>query len=74
MITSVDVVTTRLVTVTVFDAAFLAIVTLEATVATPVFEEKSDTTAPPAGAGPFKVTVAVDVPPPTTLAGEKLTE
>jgi hypothetical protein len=73
MITSVDVATLRLVTVTVFDVAPLATLTLEGTVATFVFEEKSDTTAPPEGAGPFNETVAVEVAPLTTLPGEKLT-
>jgi hypothetical protein len=31
-------------------------------------------TAPPAGAGPFRVTVPVELPPPVTLAGFKLKE
>ena len=72
--TSADVGARRVVTTTVFVFAPAATVTLEATVATPVFDEKSETTAPPAGAAPFKVRVAVEVPPATTLAGEKVTE
>jgi hypothetical protein len=73
MTTSLDVGTTRLVTVTVFDLAPLATVRLAGMVATLVFDEKSDTTAPPTGARPFKETVAVEIAPLTTLAGEKVT-
>jgi hypothetical protein len=39
-----------------------------------VLVEKSETTAPPTGAAPFKVTVAVDTEPPRTGDGENVTE
>src|ERR1700674_5595647 len=45
-----------------------ATVTLAATAAVALSLDKA-TTAPPAGAGPFKVTVPVEEDPPDTLAG-----
>ena len=50
------------------------IVTLEGTVATAVLLLDSVTTAPAPGAGPFKVTVPVEEPPPRTEVGLKETE
>jgi hypothetical protein len=44
-------------------------VTLAGTVATPVFELKRATDAPPMGAGPLRVAVPVDVCPPATVIG-----
>jgi hypothetical protein len=50
-------------------------VTLEGTVTTEVLLLDSVTCAPPAGAGPLRVTVPVDDwVPPTTFAGFKLNE
>ena len=57
------------VTVNVAVVAFAATVTLAGTWAAEVLLLERVTTAPPAGAGPFKVTVPVDVPPPNTEAG-----
>ena len=44
-------------------------VVLKGTVATPVLLLVSVTTVPPDGAGPFRVTVPVEVPPPFTDVG-----
>jgi len=60
-------------TVKVAVVAFAATVTLAATVATAVLPLLSVTTAPPAGAGPLKVTVPVDGLPPVTDVGFRLT-
>ena len=66
---------TRLVdTVNVALVAPAAMVTLAETVATPGLLLESVTTAPPAGAGPFRVTVPVEGVPPFTLVGSRLTE
>ena len=46
-------------------------VTLDGTVATEVLLLDSDTTAPPLGAGPFNVTVPVELSPPVTGDGLK---
>ena len=61
-------------TVNVAVVAFGAIVTLAGTLAAAVLLLPSVTTAPPAGAGPFSVTVPVDELPPRTDAGLKDTE
>ena len=53
--------------------AFAAIVTLVGTVATALLLP-SVTSAPPAGAGPFSVTVPVDALPPRTDVGLNVTE
>src|SRR6267378_6451624 len=49
-------------------------VTLTGTVAALVFELKSSTTAPPAGAGLWSVTVPADELPPVTCGGLRATE
>jgi hypothetical protein len=51
-----------------------ATVTLAGTVATSKSALESETTAPPVGAAPLRVTVPVDVTPPTTEVGLKVTE
>src|SRR5438309_843211 len=50
----------------------LVTVTLAGTVAAAVLLLVSVTTIPPAGAGPLRVTVPVEVLPPVTLAGLRL--
>jgi hypothetical protein len=62
------------VTVKVAVVAFAATVTLDGTLAAVVLLLDRVTTAPPAGAGPFNVTVPVDGVPPTTDVGLRLTE
>ena len=66
--------TAAVVTVNVAVVAFGAIVTLAGTLAAAVLLLPSVTTAPPAGAGPFSVTVPVDELPPRTDVGLKDTE
>jgi hypothetical protein len=68
MVAGVDVVTEFVVTVTVAAVAPAGTVTLAGIVAA-VESEESETVAPPLGAAALNVTVAVDVPPPMTLAG-----
>ena len=63
-----------MVTVNVAVVAFAAIVTLAGTVAAPVLALDSVTTAPPAGAGLFKVKVPWEELPPRTEVGLKDTE
>ena len=62
------------VTVNVAVVAFGATVTLAGTLAAPVLLLDRLTTAPLAGAGPVKVTVPVEVVPPITVVGFRLTE
>jgi hypothetical protein len=50
------------------------IVTLDGTCAASVLLLESETTAPPAGAGPFSVTVPVDDPSPITRDGLRVSE
>jgi FlaG/FlaF family flagellin (archaellin) len=52
----------------------LATVTLAGTVAAEVLLLDNETTAPPVGAGALRVTVPVDVLPPTTLVGLSVNE
>src|SRR2546422_10707763 len=54
--------------------AAAATVTLAGTVATAAFPLERVTTAPPAGAGPLRVTVPVDGLPADTLGGLRLRE
>ena len=75
MATEVDDDTGLVLTVKVPLVAPAGTITLEGTVATPVLLLESRTWAPPAGAGPFSVTVPVeDCTPPTTLVGLSVSE
>ena len=51
-----------------------ATVTLAGTVAAEVLLLDKEITAPPAGAGALRVALPVEVPPPTTLVGLKVSE
>ena len=74
MVDDVLVATGLVVTVKVAVVAFAATVTLAGTCAAAVLLLERVTTAPPAGAGPFNVTVPVEDVPPSTEAGLTLTE
>ena len=66
----VDVITALVLTVKLAVVAPAATVTLAGTRAAPVLLLESDTTAPPDGAAPLKVTIPVeDCVPPVTLVG-----
>ena len=67
-------VTATVVTAKVALAVAAAMVTLEGTTATAELLLDSETTAPPAGAGPFNATVPVDCDPPVTLVGFNMSE
>jgi len=71
MVTEVLLVTGLVVTVKVAEVAFAATVTVAGACATAVLLLESVTTAPPAGARPFNVTVPVVVFPPITGVGLK---
>jgi hypothetical protein len=73
MVTEVLLDTGLVLTVNVAVVAFASTVTFEGTVAAAVLPLVSDTTAPPVGAGPFKVTVPVEGLPPVTVVGFRLT-
>lgn len=66
--------TPRLVTINVLELLPAGTVMLAGTVAAIVLLLLSDTTAPPVGATPFSLTVAVELLPPTTLVGLNETE
>src|SRR3989441_4499599 len=68
MVTGVDAATVLVVTVNVVLVAPAGTVTLVGTVAA-VLSLDRVTDAPPAGAGPFSVTVPVEFPPPVTVVG-----
>ena len=74
MVSEVFVATGLVVTLKVAVVALAATVTLVGTWAAAVLLLDRVTTAPPTGAGPFKVTVPVDVLPPNTDAGLRVTE
>ncbi len=67
--TALELDTTAVVIVKVALALPLVTVTLAGTVAADVLLLASDTTAPPVGAGPFSVTVPLEVFPPTMAEG-----
>ena len=74
MLAEVDVATALVVTVNVALLAPAETVTLEGTLAAPLLLATA-TCAPPAGAGPLNVTVAVeDCRPPITLAGFSISD
>jgi hypothetical protein len=72
MVNEVVVATGLVVTVNVAVVALAAIVTLAGTCAAVALLLDRVTTAPPTGAGPFNVTVPVEVFPPNTEAGLRL--
>ena len=69
MVTDVEAVTLLVLTVNVALLTPAATVTLAGTVAAAVLSLESETTAPPLGAGPLRVTVPVEGDPPVTLIG-----
>ena len=69
MVTTVDAVTALVVTVKLALEPPAGTVTLAGTVATPVLLLERETTAPPLGAGPLRITVPVEDVPPVTLVG-----
>jgi len=75
MVTGEDDETTFEVTVNAAVVAFAATVTLLGTVAAAVLLLESATTVPPVGAGPFRVTVPVELLlPPVTVVGFSVTD
>ncbi|HZD32493.1 MAG TPA: hypothetical protein VE779_12630 [Candidatus Angelobacter sp.] len=66
--------TANVVIVKVAVVAFAGTVTLAGNLVAPPLLLVTTTTAPPEGAGPFSVTVALDDVPPITEAGFRLTE
>ena len=69
MVTGVDAVTERVVTVKVALVEPAGTVTLAGTVAAFVLPLASATDAPPEGAAPLRVTVPCEEPPPVTAVG-----
>jgi hypothetical protein len=74
IVTVVDVVTGLVAAVNVAVVPPAGTVTPSGTVATAVLPLDSVTTVPPAGAAALSVTVPVDVPPPGTLVGWRLSD
>lgn len=74
IVTDVFDLTVEVLTVNVAVAEPAVTVTLAGTVATAELLLDSVTLAPPAGAGPLRVTVPVEVLPPRTDVGFKVTE
>src|SRR3989454_10164604 len=73
MVAEVDAATALVVTVNVVLVAPAGTVTLPGTVAAVLLLDRV-TDAPPAGAGPFSVTVPVELPPPVTVVGFSASE
>src|SRR3989441_7368766 len=73
MVAGVDAATVLVVTVNVVLVAPAGTVTLPGTVAAVLLLDRV-TDAPPAGAGPFSVTVPVEFPPPVTVVGFSASE
>ena len=74
MVTGVEAVTARVVTVKVAPVAPAGTVTLAGTVATAGLLLVSETTAPPVRAGALSVTLPVERDPPLTLVGFSVSE
>jgi hypothetical protein len=74
MVSGVSAATGLVVTAKVAVVALAATVTLAGTCAADVLLLDSVTNAPPAGAGPFSVTMPVEELPPSTDEGLRLTE
>jgi hypothetical protein len=74
MVTVVELATLLVVTLKVALEFPATTVTLAGTLATALLLLESATTAPPVGAVPLSVTVPVELVPPTTLVGFKLTD
>jgi hypothetical protein len=69
IVTAVDDATDRVGTVTWVDVAAAGTVAVATTVAADVLELDIETAAPPGGALPVRMIVAVELTPPTTIAG-----
>ena len=74
MVTGVEAVTAKVVTVNVALVAPAGMVTLAGTVATTVLLLVRVTTAPPVSAGPLSMTLPVEGDPPLTLLGFNTSE
>jgi hypothetical protein len=74
MVTEVDAVTARVVTVKAALVTPAGMVTLAGTVATVVSLLERETMAPAVGAGPLSVTLPVEGDPPLTLVGFSVSE
>src|SRR5258708_25757192 len=74
MLTGVEAVTAKVVTVNVRLLAPAGMVTLTGTVAAAVLLLERETRAPPVGAGPLSLTLPVEGDPPLTLVGFSASE
>jgi hypothetical protein len=72
IVTLVEIATVSVEIVNVAEAAPAVTVTDAGTVAAAVFDEVSVTTAPPAGAGPSRVTVPVELAVPNAVVGSSV--